>query len=115
MFGKSRTVPVPVRGKHSLSIKPNKVVKEPDKRFEYGGLIADKTTINVTKQPHVRIEFDDIADTPKVFIDGVEQGNVQHINLTWYKPDMEDDYAHGRYRIEMVDKKRRLHGIGQGK
>ena len=25
-----------------------------------------------SKQPHVRIEFDDIADTPKVFIDGVD-------------------------------------------
>ncbi|WGF83434.1 hypothetical protein [Lactiplantibacillus plantarum] len=65
--------------------------------------------------PHIRIEFDDITDTPKVFIDGVEKGNVQHINLAWYKPDMEDEYARGRYRIEMVDKQRRLHGIGQGK
>ncbi|MGY5233608.1 hypothetical protein ACW9VY_05445 [Lactiplantibacillus plantarum] len=25
-----------------------------------------------SKQPHIRIEFDDIADTPKVFIDGVD-------------------------------------------
>ncbi|RDG23989.1 hypothetical protein DQM20_14185 [Lactiplantibacillus plantarum] len=108
MFGKNRTAPVPAHGKHSLSLKQNN-------RSEYAGLIADKATINVTKQPHVRIEFDDIVDTPKVFIDGVEQENVQHINLTWYKPDMEDNYAHGRYRIEMADKQRRLHGIGQGK
>ncbi|MCK8474942.1 hypothetical protein [Lactiplantibacillus plantarum] len=114
MFGKNRTVPVPAHGKHSLSLKPEKVVKEPDKWFEHGGCVTGKTADNVAKQPHIRIEFDDI-DTPKVFIDGVEQENVQHINLTWYKPNMEDDYVRGRYRIEMVDKQRRLYGIGQGK
>ncbi|MYV00129.1 hypothetical protein GB995_12540 [Lactobacillus plantarum] len=114
MFGKNRTAPAP-HGENAPSIKTKKVVKVPDKWFEHGGLITDKTTANLTKQPHVRIEFDDIADTPKVFIDGVEQESVQHINLTWYKPDTEDDYAHGRCRIEMADKQRRLHGIGQGK
>lgn len=67
------------------------------------------------KQPHIRIEFDDIAGTPKVFIDGVEQENVQHINLTWYKPDTEGDCAQGYCRIVMADKQRGLNGIGQGK
>lgn len=115
MFGKSRTVPVSVHGKHSLSIKPNKVIKGLDNWFKDGGFVTDKTIAGLTKQPHVRIEFDDITDTPKVFIDGVEQGNVQHMNLTWYKPDMEDEYVRGRYRIEMADEQGRLHGIGQGK
>nr|WP_063489700.1 hypothetical protein [Lactiplantibacillus plantarum] len=159
MFEKNRTVPVPAHGKHSLSLKsekvsdplegfipddagtvrisdkvldsifdqvearmlkrskgkPEKVVKDPDKCFKNDGLVHDKNTTNTAKQPHVHIEFDDIADTPKIFIDGVAQESVQHINLTWYKPDMEDDHVHGRYRIEMVDKQRRLRGIGQGK
>ncbi|MCS8621567.1 hypothetical protein [Lactiplantibacillus plantarum] len=93
--------------------KLNKVIKGPDKRLNNGESGTDKPI--ATKQPRVRIEFDDIAGTPKVFIDGVEQESVQHINLTWYKPDTEGDYAHGRCRIEMADKQRRLHGIGQGK
>ncbi|WP_455390006.1 hypothetical protein, partial [Lactiplantibacillus pentosus] len=90
-----------------------KVIKGPDERLNNGESATDKTI--ATKQPRIRIEFDDIADTPKVFIDGVEQDSVQHINLIWPKPDTEGDYAHGSCHIKMVDKQRRLHGIGQGK
>lgn len=157
MLGKNSTSQVPARGKHSLSLKPekvsdplegfipddvgrvrisdevldsivdqvearmlkrskgklNKVIKVPDERLNNGESATDKTI--AAKQPRIRIELDDIVDTPKVFIDGVEQGCVQRINLTWHKPDTEGDYAHGSCRIAMVDKQRRLHGIGQGK
>lgn len=109
MFGKNRTVPVPAHGKHSLSLKPDKVVKGPDKWLKNGGLVPDKNTTNATKQPHVRIEFDDIADTPKVFIDGVERENVQRINLSWNKSD------DGCYQIEMIDDLNKPYGIGQCK
>ncbi|VDG24225.1 hypothetical protein [Lactiplantibacillus mudanjiangensis] len=72
MFGKNRTVPVPAHGKHSFSLKPNKVVKDPDKWFKHGGCVTGKTADNVAKQPHIRIEFDDITEVPDVFIDGVQ-------------------------------------------
>ncbi|WNW16716.1 hypothetical protein [Lactiplantibacillus plantarum] len=106
---KNRTAPVPARGKHSLSLKPNKVVKDPDNWFEHGGFVTFKNTANTTNQPHVRIEFDDIADTPKVFIDGVERENVQRINLSWNKSD------DGCYQIEMIDDLNKPYGIGQCK
>ncbi|WP_172638524.1 hypothetical protein ACSEXT_16190 [Lactiplantibacillus plantarum] len=77
-----------------------------------GGLVSDKTTANLTKQPHVRIDFDDIDDTPKVFVDGVEQQEVHHIELGW---DEEDICLNNRYRIDFMDSVGRLHGIGQGK
>ncbi|AVW04538.1 hypothetical protein DA078_06840 [Lactiplantibacillus plantarum] len=81
--------------------KPNKVVKGPDKRFK-----------NVGKQPHVRIEIDDITDTPKVFIDGVLQQEVHHIDIGW---DEEDICLNNRYRINFIDSLGNLHEIGQGK
>lgn len=135
MFGKNRTAPVPTRGKHSLSLKTGKAsdslegfIPDDAGRVRISDEVLDSIVDQVeermlkrskgkqnAKQPHVRIEFDDIADTPKVFIDGVEQDSVQHINLIWHKPDTEGDYAHGSCHIEMVDKQRRLHGIGQGK
>ena len=32
---------------------------------------------NVSKQPHVRIEFDDIRDVPKVWVDGEQIGDLR--------------------------------------
>lgn len=64
------------------------------------------------KQPHLRIDIDDIDDTPKVFVDGVEQQEVHHIELGW---DEEDICLNNRYRIDFMDSLGRLHGIGQGK
>ncbi|WP_265489866.1 hypothetical protein [Lactiplantibacillus plantarum] len=122
MFGKNRTAPVPAHGKHSLSLKTervrisdevldsivdqveahmlkrskgklNKVIKGPDKRLNNGESGTDKPI--ATKQPRVRIEFDDIADTPKVFVDGVEQEYVQRIDLSWNK------FGEGCYQIEV--------------
>lgn len=61
------------------------------------------------KQPHLRIDID---DTPKVFVDGVEQQEVHHIELGW---DEEDICLNNRYRIDFMDSLGRLHGIGQGK
>ncbi len=64
------------------------------------------------KQPHLRIDIDDIDGTPKVFVDGVEQQEVHHIELSW---DGEDICLNNRYRIDFMDSLGRLHGIGQGK
>ncbi|WP_063722559.1 hypothetical protein [Lactiplantibacillus plantarum] len=107
MFGKNRTAPVPHR-ENAPSIKPKKVVKGPDKRFQNGRLDPR----DVGKQPHVRIDIDDINNTPKVFIDGVEQQEVHHIELSW---DEEDICLNNRYRIDFIDNLGKLHGIGQGK
>lgn len=70
-----------------------------------GGILPTK------KQPHLRIDIDDIDDTPKVFVDGVEQQEVHHIELGW---DEEDICLNNRYRIDFMDSLGRLHGIGQG-
>lgn len=59
--------------------------------------------------PHIRIELDDIADTPKVFIDGVLHENVQRIDLSWNK------FGEGCYQIEMIDDQHKPYGIGQCK
>lgn len=85
--------------KHSKG-KPNKVVKDPDKWFK-----------NVGKQPHLRIDIDDIADTPKVFVDGVEQQGLCRIGLGWNT----DSAVDRRYSIDFMDSFGRLHRIGQGK
>lgn len=118
MFGKNRTAPVPAHGKRSLSIKTEKVsVSISDEvldsivdQLEARMLKRSKGKQNA-KQPHVRIELDDIAGTPKVFIDGVEQQEVHHIELGW---DEEDVCLNNRYRIDFMDSLGRLHGIGQG-
>lgn len=61
------------------------------------------------KQPHLRIDIDDIDDMPKVFVDGVEQEHVQRIDLNWNK------FGEGGYRIEMIDDQHKPYGIGQCK
>ena len=63
------------------------------------------------KQPHIRIEFDDIDDTPRVFVDGVEQQELYHVELNWNS----NSVIGGRYRIDSMDRLGRLYGIGQGK
>lgn len=46
--------------------------------------------VGIFKQPHVRIEFDDINDVPHVWIDGVDVSSTHdyrlvRINLEWNK------------------------------
>lgn len=100
---------MPDQPRSEAPARPNsiqhKVVKGPNKWFETGGLVPK----NVSKQPHIRIELDDIADTPKVFIDGVLHENVQRIDLSWNKFD------EGCYQIEMIDDQHKPYGIGQCK
>lgn len=127
MFGKNRTAPVPARGKRSLSLKPEKA-SEPLELFIPGNAgrvrISDEVLDSIVdqveermlkrskgkqnaKQTHVRIELDDIADTPKVFIDGALHENVQRIDLSWNK------FGEGCYQIEMIDDQHKPYGIGQ--
>ena len=96
--GKCQTVPY------------GKVVEGPDKWFEHGGCVTGKATDNVAKKPHIRIEFDDITDTPKVFIDGVEQRAQHHIELDWSA----DTAGGGRYMFDFMDSFGRLHRTSQG-
>ena len=63
------------------------------------------------KQPHLRIDIDDIDDTPKVFVDGVEQQGLCRIGLSWNT----DSTADSRYSIDFMDGFGRLHRIGQAK
>lgn len=73
--------------------------------------LSDECTGTVKKQPHIRIEFDDIDDTPRVFVDGVEQQGLHRVELNW-----KSDSAVGvRYRIDSMDSLGHLYGIGQGK
>lgn len=75
------------------------------------GLRMTDGVLPTKKQPHLRIDIDNIADTPRVFIDGVEQQGLHHIKLSWN----EDSVFGNRYRIDFMDSLGRLHGIGQGK
>lgn len=73
--------------------------------------LIDKCEGTVNKQPHIRIEFDDIDDTPRVFVDGVEQQGLHRVELNWKS----DSTVGVRYRIDYMDSLGRLYGIGQGK
>jgi len=73
--------------------------------------LIDKCEGAVKKQPHIRIEFDDIDDTPRVFVDGVEQQELYHVELNWNS----NSVIGSRYRIDSMDRLGRLYGIGQGK
>ncbi|GIP78869.1 hypothetical protein ACQ7C6_12390 [Lactiplantibacillus plantarum] len=128
MFGKGkcRTAPVP-HGENTPSIKPEKVSEPlegfiPDNagRVRISDEVLDSIVNQVeacmlkrskgkqnAKQPHVRIELDDIADTPKVFIDGALHENVQRIDLSWNK------FGERCYQIEMIDDQHKPYGIGQ--
>ncbi|WP_412053112.1 hypothetical protein [Lactiplantibacillus plantarum] len=128
MFGKNRTSPVP-HGENAPSIKPKKVSEPlegfiPDNagRVRISDEVLDSIVDQVeermlkrskgkqnAKQPRVRIELDDIAGTPKVFIDGVLHENVQRIDLSWNK------FGEGCYQIEMIDDQHKPYGIGQCK
>ncbi|QBX93943.1 hypothetical protein [Lactiplantibacillus plantarum] len=108
--------------------KLNKVVKVPDKLCNLK-LSIDTTELSrkldeVTKsfhnlnskrlnakQPRLRIDMDDIADTPKVFVDGIEQQGLCHIDLSWNT----DSAVDNRYSIDFVDGFGRLHRIDQAK
>lgn len=99
MFGKNRTAPVPAHEKRSLSLKPEKASEPleafiPDNavRVRISDEVLDSIVDQVeermlkrskgkqnAKQPRIRIDIDNIDDTPKVFIDGIEQQEVHHI------------------------------------
>ncbi|QLK66753.1 hypothetical protein QMG96_05995 [Lactiplantibacillus plantarum] len=63
------------------------------------------------KQPRLRIDINDIADMPKVFVDGVEQQELCRIDLGWNTGSTVDS----RYSIDFMDGFGRLHRIGQAK
>ncbi len=50
-----------------------------------------KNDEHVTKQPHVRIEFDDIRDVPKVWVDGELIGEIDDKPLFSLKVDWNTD------------------------
>ncbi|QEA44146.1 hypothetical protein FGL83_05485 [Leuconostoc lactis] len=58
------------------------------------------------KQPHVRIEFDDIRDVPNVWVDGKLIGGVDDTPLVSLKIDWNTDTAkeeHKEFGIEYLD------------
>ncbi|MFT8406653.1 hypothetical protein [Liquorilactobacillus nagelii] len=63
-----------------------KMEAEPNKLY----LVDDSGKLIVEKQPHIRIDIDDINGVPKVFIDGVDVTDgeknhtaLQHLNVNW--------------------------------
>lgn len=58
------------------------------------------------KQPHVRIEFDDVLDVPKVWVDGELIGGVDDKPLVSLKIDWNTDTykeEHKEFGIEYLD------------
>lgn len=61
---------------------------------------------NTPKHPHVRIEFDDVLDVPKVWIDGELIGGVDDTPLVSLKIDWNTDTykeEHKEFGIEYLD------------
>ena len=58
------------------------------------------------KQPHVRIEFDDVLDVPKVWVDGELMGDVDYKPLVSLKVDWNtntEKEEHKAFEIEYLD------------
>lgn len=77
------------------------------------------TAVSIEKQPHVRIEFDDINDVPHVWIDGKQVDNYPNtalvsVDLNWHTRDQVLEHGNqNQYKIEYLDGGKRV-GIAQG-
>lgn len=76
---------------------------------------------NVSKQPHVRIEFDDIRDVPKVWVDGELIGRVEDDKpLVSLKVDWNTDTATENHKgfdvnyFDMTDGRGKSTGFHEG-
>lgn len=79
------------------------------------------TAVSIEKQPHVRIEFDDINDVPHVWIDGKQVDSQPNnalvsVSLIWHTRDQViENGQQNQYKIEYLDLdgKKRI-GVAQG-
>lgn len=77
------------------------------------------TAVSIEKQPHVRIEFDDVNDVPHVWIDGKQVDSPPNtalvsVDLNWHTRDQVlDNGNQNQYKIEYLDGDKRV-GIAQG-
>jgi hypothetical protein len=94
-----------------------KAVKNPK---EYAVINAKMSTaVSIEKQPHVRIEFDDINDVPHVWIDGKQVDSAPNTalvsaSLIWHTRDQTlENGNQNQYKIEYLDGDKRV-GIAEG-
>ncbi|WP_338753153.1 hypothetical protein [Leuconostoc mesenteroides] len=73
-------------------LKYDELKAEPIKRKAIDNEISTNITLDKT-QPHIRIEFDDIRDVPKVWVDGELIGGVDDKPLVSLKVDWNTDTA----------------------
>lgn len=77
------------------------------------------TAVSIEKQPHVRIEFDDVNDVPHVWIDGKQVDSLPNnalvsVSLIWHTRDQVlENGNQNQYKIEYLDGDKRV-GIAQG-
>lgn len=77
------------------------------------------TAVSIEKQPHVRIEFDDINDVPHVWIDGKQLSSPPNnalvsVSLIWHTRDQAlENGDQDQCKIEYLDGDKRV-GIAQG-
>ncbi|MEO3734013.1 hypothetical protein [Lactiplantibacillus plantarum] len=110
MFGKNRTAPVPARGKHSLSLKPEKV-SEPLELFipdnagrvrisdEVLDSIVDQVEERILKrskgkQPHVKTQPMNLLDAVNKLLELNKQGVSAHLkgNMSGIQIRLNKDY-----------------------
>lgn len=68
--------------------------------------LSTNITLDTAKQPHIRIEFDDIRDVPKVWVDGELIGEVDDKPLVSLEVDWNTDTAtenHKEFDINYYD------------
>lgn len=81
--------------------------KQPTTLIACNGSMVDGSKIkHATKQPHVRIEFDDIRDAPDVWIDGVKIGlsndkPLISLNIDWKTNGLA--LKHKQFDISYID------------
>lgn len=98
--------PEPIRGKHIDSELTTNITLDTSRVQQSFDLLADvvkriKDGEHKVKQPHVRIEFDDIRDVPKVWVDGEMIEALINLKVDWNTNTQTE--KHKEFDIEYLD------------
>lgn len=105
--------------KTTVNLDTNAIKKSIEKTVQQIRNMKDEVE-NTSKQPHVRIEFDDIRDVPKVWVDGELIGGVDDKPLVSLKVDWNTDTATENHKgfdvsyFDMTDRRGKSTGFHEG-
>ena len=103
----------------SYILKYDELETEPIKGKVIDNELSTDITLDTIKQPHVRIEFDDIRDVPKVWVDGELIGGADkplvNLNVNWQTDtDTENHKGFDINYFDITDNRGQSKGFHQG-